>query len=295
MAGATDKAEIHGERRRVIRRAHERLTHLGRRMSDRRLAAADQRRVLLVGPDEAWRLMTAYAFEEVGYVAYAADDRWQALTFSARLLPDVIVIHMDSSDTLDLLETLADGPTTSDIPVAVLAESLGSSEARRALAAGTVTLVPHGGHVDDLVGDVDALIAVAPRAQRALKRRLLDLQELARHYTPDADGQAAVRRLIDRLQVAIFAVDEQGRCIAASQGATALTGYTRAQLLHASVFTPGFAGGRVSEDRWRVFLMDRHFAGTTTITNRTGDDITVHAAAVAEVMPGLHVAAFAAA
>lgn len=292
---ATDDPGLSGERRTTSRRAHERLTHPGRRLADRRPAAADHRRVLLVGPDEAWRLITAYAFEEVGYVVYAAADRRQAISLSARLLPDVIVVQMDSEGTLDLLEGLSHGPSTSDIPVVVLVASLASNEARRALAAGAVTLLPHASDVDVLVGEVDTLIAVAPHAQRTLKRRLLDLQELARCYTADAEGQAALRHLIDRLQVAIFAVDEQGHCIAASQGATTLTGYTRGQLLRTSVFEPGFAGGRVSDARWQVFLLDRHFTGTTTITNRAGSDVTVHAAAVAAIMPGLHVAAFAAA
>ena len=79
-----------------------------------------------------------------------------------------------------------------------------------------------------LVGEVDTLIAAAPRARRTLKRRLLDIQELARFYPPDRDGQDRLRSLIDRLQVAIFAVDAQGHCIAASEGATRLTGYSRA-------------------------------------------------------------------
>jgi PAS domain S-box-containing protein len=130
-------------------------------------------------------------------------------------------------------------------------------------------------------------------AQRALQRRLLDLQELARHYTPDAEGQARLRRLIDRLQVAIFAVDDDGQCVAASQGATTLTGYSRPQLLNTSVFQSGFARGQLSDHRWQRFLTNRHYAGTTTITHRSGDDLTVHAAAVAEILPGVHVAALA--
>ena len=35
--------------------------------------------------------------------------------------------------------------------------------------------------------------------------------------------------------------------------------------------------------------------GTATITNRAGEDVTVYAAAVAEVLPGFHVAAITAA
>jgi hypothetical protein len=50
----------------------------------------------------------------------------------------------------------------------------------------------------------------------------------------------------------------------------------------------------MSDARWRGFLATRHYAGTTTITTRTGEDLPVHAAAVAEILPGVHLAAFAA-
>ena len=263
------------------RRQHDRLARPGRRQSDRRAPAADNRRVLLVGPDEAWRLLTAYVFEEAGYAVYAAADQRQAVAFTTRLLPDVVVVQMETPDTLDILARLSEGSSTYDIPVVVLTSSLQSTEARRAREAGGVTLLAHSAEVDVLVGEVDTLIAAAPRAQRTLKRRLLDIKELARYYTPDGEGQARLRHLIDRLQVAILAVDEQGHCIAASQGATTLTGYSRPQLLTTSVFQAGFAGGHVSDERWRGFLANRQYAGTTTITNRAGEDVTVHAAAVA--------------
>ena len=173
----------------------------------------------------------------------------------------------------------------------VLTSSLHSTEARRASEAGGVTLLAQSAEGDVLVGEVDMLVAAAPRAQRALKRRLLDIRELARSYTPDKAGQARLRHLIDRLQVAILAVDEQGHCIAASQGATMLTGYSRLQLLTTSVFQAGLDGGYLSNERWRGFLANRHYAWTATITNRSGEDVTVHAAAV-EIMPGVNVAAF---
>jgi CheY-like chemotaxis protein len=275
------------------RRQHNRLARPGRRQTDRRSPFADNRRVLLVGSDEAWRLLTAYAFEEAGYAAYAAADQRQAVRFTTRLLPDVVVVQMDEPDALDVLAELAQGSSTSDIPIVVLMSSLQSTEACRARAAGGVTLLAHVAEVDVLVGEVDTLIAISPRAQRTLKRRLLDLQELARYYTPDAEGQAQLRCVIDHLQVAILAVDEEGHCIAASQGATSLTGYSHLESLTGSVFHANFAGGQVSDERWRGFLANRQFAGTTTITNRAGEHVTVHAAAVAEIMPGFHVAAFA--
>ena len=277
------------------RREHDRLTRPGRRQTDRRPPLADNRRILLVGPDEAWRLLTAYVFEEAGYAVFAAADPDQAVTFTKRMLPDVVVVQMEPLDALDVVTRLSEGPSTCDIAVVVLTSSLQSTQARRARAARGVTLLAHAGEVDVLVGEVDALIAAAPRAQRTLRRRLLDLQELASYYRSDAEGQARLRELIDRLQVAILAVDEHGHCIAASQGATTLTGYSRLQLLTTSLFDLGFAGGYVSEERWRGFLAHRQYTGTTTITNRAGADVTVHAAAVAEIMPGFHVAAFSAA
>jgi PAS domain S-box-containing protein len=262
----------------------------GRRQSDRRSRAAESRRVLLVGPDEAWRLLTAYQFEDAGYAVYAAADHREAVAFAARLLPDVVLVQAEAPDTLDVLARLSEGSSTYDIPIVVLVSSLQSPEARSAREAGGVTLLAAEG--DALVDEVDRLTAEAPRAQRTLKRRLLDIKELARSYTPDGDGQERLRHLIDRLQVAILAVDEQGHCIAASQGATMLTGYSRLQLLTTSVFQAGFDGGHVSDERWRGFLANRQYAWTTTITNRAGVDVPVHAAAV-EIMPGLHVAAFA--
>ena len=41
--------------------------------------------------------------------------------------------------------------------------------------------------------------------------------------------------------------------------------------------------------------MNRHYAGTTTIITRAGQDVTVYAVAAAEILPDFHVAAFAAA
>jgi PAS domain-containing protein len=170
----------------------------------------------------------------------------------------------------------------------VLTGSLHSSDAHRARAAGVVTLLPHSADTEVLLGEVDTLIPDAPRVQRMLKRRLLDLQELARFYRSDMDGQLRLRRLIDHLQIAILAVDASGHCIAASEGATKLTGYSRLQLQMPAVFQSAFGRGYEVRE-------ESADARTTTITTRTGQDVVVYAAAVAEILPGFHVAAFVAA
>jgi PAS domain S-box-containing protein len=252
---------------------------------------ADYRRVVLVGPNEVWRLLTACLFEDAGYAVYVATDQLQATALTTRRLPDVVVVETETPETLDLLARLSLESNTRDIPVVVLAWSLQSREARRARDAGAVILLAHYGEGEVLVGEVDTLIAAAPRAQRALKRRLVDLKELARYYKRAVEGQARLRRLIDGLQGAILAVDVQGRCIAASQGATMLTGYSRLELLTPSVFQAEFNAAHVSDELWRPFPANRE-PWTAAITNRTGQEVTVHAVAV-EVMPGLNVVAFA--
>jgi PAS domain S-box-containing protein len=247
--------------------------------------------VLLVSADDTWRRVTTYMFEEAGYLVDTAAGHRKAIATSARRLPDVIVVRLDTTAMQALLQGLVAGSRAGDIPVVVLTASLTSPEAQYARDAGAVTFVAAGDAIDTLVGEIDTLVAAAPRAQRALLRRLRDLQAIARGYTPDPEGQAAFRRLIDQLQVAMFAVDEEGHCVAASAGAAALTGYSRGQLLRASVFHARFARGRVSAARWHDFLQRRHFAGTTTITTHEGEDLPVHAAALAVILPGVYVAA----
>ena len=119
------------------RREHDRLAHPGRRQTDRRVPLIEHRRVLLVGPDEAWRLLTSYLFEDAGYAAYAAGDGRQAVKFAARLVPDVVVVLMDPPSALDVLMRLREDASLADIPVVVLTKSLQSAHTRRvrALAA----------------------------------------------------------------------------------------------------------------------------------------------------------------
>jgi PAS domain S-box-containing protein len=276
-------------------REHEhRHTRPARLESDCSAPLHHQRRVLLVGPDDDWRLLTSYLFEDAGYTAYAAVQAGQAVRLVSRLLPDVVVVQMDSADGLDVLMRVREDESRADIPVVVLTAWIQSAHAQHVRALGGVPFAPNG-VVNALVREVDTLIVAAARERRALKRRLLDLQELAQYYSPDADGKAQLRRLIDQLQVAIFAVDEHGQCLAASEGLTTLTGYSRLQLLSRSVFEAGFVPGHVSDARWQRFLVNRHSPGMTTITTRAGKDVAVHAACVAEILPGFHVAAFAAA
>jgi CheY-like chemotaxis protein len=268
------------------------LARAGQR-SDCRTPTAEHRRVLLVGPDEAWRLLTTYLFEEAGYTVYAAADHRQAVAFTRRLLPDVVIVATHTPDTLEILVQLSAESGTQDIPLVVLTTALHSPAARRMRDAGGVTLLPHAAEVDVLVGEVDALVEAAPHARRTLKRRLLDIQELARFYPPDQGGRARLRALIDRLQVAIFAVDAHGQCIAASQGVMELTGDPQRRWLTRSPSDAAAVSGGAAKKAvpWRNLVAPH--AGKTTITTDSGERVAVHVALLADVLPGVQVIAMA--
>ena len=193
------------------RRQHDRLWRPGRRESDRRIHASETRRVLLLGPDEDWRLLTAHEFKEAGYTVYAAVDLLQAVALTTRLLPDVVVVQLATPRIFSILARLSEGPSTNDIPIVVLTSSLQSTEAHLVREAGGVALLAHATEVDALIGEVDTLIAVEARAQRALKRRLLDIRELARLFAPGDEGRDRLRQLINHLASAHVG----GRCAGA--------------------------------------------------------------------------------
>ena len=61
------------------------------------------------------------------------------------------------------------------------------------------------------------------------------------------------------------------------------------------VFEIGFVHGGESNAEWQGLLGNQPSPGMTNITTRAGEDVVVHAASVAAILPGFHVAAFAAA
>ena len=95
--------------------------------------------------------------------------------------------------------------------------------------------------------------------------------------------------VIDHLQIVIPRGGRKPHCVAASEGATTLTGYFRLQLQTPSVCQSAVVG------RGSEVLEERADARRPTITTRAGQDVVGYAAAVEEILPGFHVAACAAA
>ena len=111
-----------------------------------------------------------------------------------------------------------------------------------------------------LLAAVDEALIATPRDRlvaRQLRRPLLALRELARRVKPDASAQQRLRATIDRLQVAVLAIDEHGRYVAASAGASALIGYSRSELLRMSIFDGALSVDLPLTRRWQSLLSDQ--------------------------------------
>jgi hypothetical protein len=129
----------------------------------------------------------------------------------------------------------------------------------RARASGAVTVLPKPTELGELLAAVDDVLMATPRERliaRQLKRPLLALRELAKRITPDERAQQRLRALIDRLQVAILAIDEQGRYVAASTGVSALVGCERSELLRMSIYDAAPSVDLPLARHWQAFLLD---------------------------------------
>ena len=99
---------------------------------------------------------------------------------------------------------------------------------------------------------------------------LLTLRKFGTHFKPDADAQQRVRAIIDRLQVAVLALDEQGRYVAASPGASSLTGYSHGELLTMSIVDSPLEVDFSVHERWQRVSGDRTSNRTATVRDGSG-------------------------
>jgi PAS domain S-box-containing protein len=140
------------------------------------------------------------------------------------------------------------------------------------------------------------LASIAPperSVRRQLTRTLLALRKCAAHMKPDVDVQQGVRALIDRLQVAVLALDEHGRYVAASAAASELTGYAQHELLAMSIFDSQLDSDFVFQrDEWPNFL-EAEQEGMTAIVRLGKRPTRTMKAAFLTIVPGLHAAALA--
>ena len=154
---------------------------------------------------------------------YAADEGHAATAMAQHHLPDVVVAEgsAPAATVFDTLGQLRATPLTANISVVVIASSV-QFDMPVHTSPGDYSGTMKPVDPDKLISSVMELTSIAPperSLRRQLTRTLLALRKCAAHMKPDVDVQQRVRALIDRLQVAVLALDEHGRYVAASAAA----------------------------------------------------------------------------
>jgi PAS domain S-box-containing protein len=253
--------------------------------------------VLVIEPDEDSRLLYTMVLEEAGYAVYAATDGPSGLAIARHRTPDVVIteIALPTIGGFDILGQLHDNPMTANIPVVVVTSFLHFDMPTRSRASGAMLVLGKPSEPEALVSAVRELILATPPerlVRRQLNRALLTLRKFATRFNPDADVQQRIRALLDDLQVAVVALDERGRYVAASAGAAMLTGCSRDELLTMSIANSPLALNLPKGQSWQEFVATQQGSARTTVRDWRGERINVLAAFVT-ILPGLHAAAIA--
>ncbi len=280
------------------RRQGGRRVNAGRRESDVFAQRTEAPRVLVIAPNLDTRLLYTMLFEQAGCTVYAADEDPAGIAMAQHHLPDVVVAEGSASTAaaFDTLGQLRATPLTANIPVVMITSCVRFDMPAHTRAPGTILVLANHVDPDNLISSDMELASITPRerwVRRQLTRTLLALRKCAAHMKPDVDVQQRVRALIDRLQVAVLALDEDGRYVAASAAASELTGYAQHELLAMSIFDSQLDSDLVfPRDKWPNFLEADQEGMTATVRLGNRRSRTINAAFLT-IVPGLHAAAIA--
>ena len=119
-----------------------------------------------------------------------------------------------------------------------------------------------------------------------LRRRLRGL--------PHSTLVRRLHELLEEFPLSALAADNTGRYVAANTQATALTGYSRDELLQMSVkdLTPAMRYDSAGE-LWNRFIQAGAQAGDYVLVRKDGEPVNVHYSAYASVAPGVHISLLA--
>jgi PAS domain S-box-containing protein len=266
----------------------------GRRQSD----VGNASHVLVIDPHEDTRTLYVEVLGEANCVVYGTADGPSGVSLAENRLPDVIVTELvvPQLDGFGILQTLKANQLLSHTPVIAITGLLHADARDRARNAGFTNVLAKPVELVTLLQAVGEAVSKTPpdrRVRKRLRRSLLTLRRLGAHLANDPLAQERIRRLIDRLQVAVLAFDDAGRYVAASPAVSSLTGYSRTQILARSIFQAPLVNPPVDmQQRWSQFLTAQDCTASGTVTDADGASIDLQAAFVT-VLPGLHAAAIA--
>jgi PAS domain S-box-containing protein len=106
---------------------------------------------------------------------------------------------------------------------------------------------------------------------------------------PHSTLQHTLQEQLETLSCAALAADNTGRYIASNVSATALTGYTRDELMRMSVtdLTPAMRHSSAA-DLWSKFIQAGTQSGEYVLMRKDGSPVGVKYEAYASIAPGVH-------
>ena len=248
--------------------------------------------VLLVDDDADTRDMYRLTLEMSSYRVVEAATVQAGIAAAAAHRPDVIVTDwlLTDGDGFALLDALRrSAPRTPKIAVTGMA--LDARAVGRAAALGCATVLTKPVSVDEFVAAIGE--ALEARTSRRLRAAALWAARAAGKGGTPSSIVAAGSRSSD---VAVILADDTGQCVAANAGATSLTGYDAAQLTTMSVWDlTAAANSTAACAQWQQFRECGCQEGRYTVRHRNGESVESRYVAVANVAPGLHLSALAAA
>ena len=254
--------------------------------------------VLVIDPHEDTRALYSMMLADADCVVYGAADGPSGVLQAEYRLPDVILTELvvPQLDGFSIVHSLQANQLTAQIPVIAVTGLLHSGIADRARQAGFAAVLEKPVEPAALLHGVRAAVSSTPpdfRVRRRLRRSLLTLRKLGRHLAGDPSARERIRRLIDRLQVAVLAFDDNGQYVAASPAVSSLTGYSRTQILSRSIFQAPLVNPPANlQQRWGDFLSAERCTASGAVKDADGATIELQAA-FETVLPGLHAAAIA--
>jgi PAS domain S-box-containing protein len=112
--------------------------------------------------------------------------------------------------------------------------------------------------------------------------------------TPQDEGVKRLEELVRVQSVAVLFADNNGKYVGANPAATALTGFSRRELLGYSVWDIMPASSeREADVLWRAFIRMGRQEGDITLRRRDGTEIAARYLAGSNLLPGIHVSVMA--
>lgn len=260
--------------------------------------------ILVVDDDRDTRELFKFVFEGSGYRVAEADSVESAVGAAHRLRPDAVLTDwmLGDGDGIALCLALRRQGRTRLIPVAAATGmSLNADVRARARQLGCATFLTKPVDLDTLVRAMASTLQATEA--RTLKAAAVRLRRFAAGVHQNAANSSAARTLTasDLLSasrgrvgssVALIIADETGRCVAANDRASELTGYD-SNVLTTMSFADLTSELEVpaGQDLWNSCIESGTQEGVYLVKRRDGVAIPMRYVAVANIAPGLHLSA----